>query len=320
MDEAGFGNMKGWIGVVVMAAILVTPVQAQSKRTMRQVQMIAMGGASDPAGPVVRSEAGEAAGISSPPEIPGFAVHDLSRRYVEYRMANELRGNVEGVVPPPIDAKNMAAPTLPVAASSPISVPFWMRPASPVLAMAPAVFTPGCTPVGYRPSGILSRDAEARRATFYANMSAIACEHGIPVGLFDAVIMRESRYDPAAISPKRAYGLTQLMPGTADGLGVNRFDIVGNLRGGARYLRQQLDRFGQVHLALAAYNAGPGRVRGGQIPRITETREYVANILTNWTRLSGFGRVATVQASSSPGTPPLTSMPVRRPGVAISTF
>ncbi|MCE3590077.1 lytic transglycosylase domain-containing protein, partial [Escherichia coli] len=123
--------------------------------------------------------------------------------------------------------------------------------------MAPPVFTPGCTPVGYRPSGILSRGAEARRAAFYANMSAIACEHGIPVGLFDAVIMRESRYDPAAISPKRAYGLTQLMPGTADGLGVNRFDIIGNLRGGARYLRQQLDRFGQVHLALAAYNAGP---------------------------------------------------------------
>ena len=312
--------MKEWIAAVAVTATLATSVQAQSKRIVRQVQLIAMGGVSDAAGPAARSEAGVPAGISSPPEIPGFAVHDLSRRYVEYRMANELRGDVESVVPAPPDTTSMAAPALPVAASSPISVPFWMRPASPVLAMAPAVFTPGCTPVGYRPSGILSRDAEARRATFYANMSAIACEHGIPVGLFDAVIMRESRYDPAAISPKRAYGLTQLMPGTADGLGVNRFDIVGNLRGGARYLRQQLDRFGQVHLALAAYNAGPGRVRGGQIPRITETREYVANILTNWTRLSGFGRVATVQASSSPGTPPLTSMPVRRPGVAVSTF
>ncbi|MCH3756032.1 lytic transglycosylase domain-containing protein, partial [Campylobacter coli] len=100
----------------------------------------------------------------------------------------------------------------------------------------------------------------------------------------------------------------------------NRFDIIGNLRGRARYLRQQLDRYGQVHQALAAYKARPGRVRGGQIPRITETREYVANILTNWSRLSGFGRVATVQASSLPVAPPLTSMAVRGPGVAISTF
>ncbi|WP_375244198.1 lytic transglycosylase domain-containing protein [Sphingomonas parapaucimobilis] len=312
--------MKKWITGAALAAMITVPANAQPRRGNRQVQMIAMGGASEPTGPGARSEAGVPAGISSPPEIPGFAVHDLSRRYVEYRMANELRGNVEGVVPAPIDAANMAVPALPVAASSPISVPFWMRPAGPALPMAPAVFTPGCTPVGYRPSGILSRGAEARRAAFYANMSAIACEHGIPVGLFDAVIMRESRYDPAAISPKRAYGLTQLMPGTADGLGVNRFDIIGNLRGGARYLRQQLDRFGQVHLALAAYNAGPGRVRGGQIPRITETRDYVANILTNWSRLSGFGRVATLQASSSRGTPPLTSMPVRRSGVAVSTF
>ena len=84
---------------------------------------------------------------------------------------------------------------------------------------------------------------------------------------------------------KQAYGLTQLMPATALGLGVNRYDVEGNLRGGATYLRQQLDRFGHYHLALAAYNAGPGRVKNGRIPRISETQNYVSNILSNWTML-----------------------------------
>ena len=90
--------MKEWIAAVAVTATLATSVQAQSKRIVRQVQLIAMGGVSDAAGPAARSEAGVPAGISSPPEIPGFAVHDLSRRYVEYRMANELRGDVESAL------------------------------------------------------------------------------------------------------------------------------------------------------------------------------------------------------------------------------
>src|SRR3546814_6079813 len=87
-----------------------------------------------------------------------------------------------------------------------------------------------------------------------------------------------------ALSPKNAFGLTQLMPGTAASLGVNRYSVEDNLRGGARYLRQQLDRFGHYHLALAAYNAGPGRVRGGLVPRIAETQAYVDNVIMNWAR------------------------------------
>ncbi|WP_283514563.1 lytic transglycosylase domain-containing protein [Sphingomonas sp. 2R-10] len=152
--------------------------------------------------------------------------------------------------------------------------------------MSPITFRAGCTPLSYQPSGLLARSAEARRAAYYGMMSAIACEQGIPTGLFDAVIMRESGYNPIATSRANAYGLAQLMPGTAVGLGVNRYDPLENLRGGARYLRQQLDRFGQVHLALAAYNAGPGRVRGGMVPRITETQAYVSNIISNWSRLT----------------------------------
>ena len=76
--------------------------------------------------------------------------------------------------------------------------------------------------------------------------------------------------------------MTQLIPGTARQLGVlNPWDPIANMRGGAKYLREHLDEFGQAHLALAAYNAGPGRVRAtGRVPRFRETIGYVQNILT----------------------------------------
>ena len=112
------------------------------------------------------------------------------------------------------------------------------------------------------------------------------------------MIIRESGYKAGIYSPKNAFGLTQLMPGTAADLGVNRYDVEQNLRGGARYLRQQLDRFGQVHLALAAYNAGPSRVRDGMLPRIAETQAYVDNVLLNWRRLAALPPRATVQVMS----------------------
>ena len=87
-----------------------------------------------------------------------------------------------------------------------------------------------------------------------------------------------------AVSHAGAAGLGQLMPATARDLGVaNRFDPYANISGAARYLRQMLDRFGVVHLAVAAYNAGPGavsRVRG--IPLNGETPSYVRNVLTSW--------------------------------------
>jgi hypothetical protein len=172
-----------------------------------------------------------------------------------------------------------------VAPFSSIPVPDWLR--GGIGGIQPVAFQPGCAPLGYRPSGFLARGAEARRAAYYGMMSAVACEQGIPIGLFDAMIIRESGYNPVATSSAKAYGLAQLMPATASGLGVDRYDPLQNMRGGARYLRQQLDRFGQVHLALAAYNAGPGRVRGGLIPRITETQAYVSNIIANWSRLTG---------------------------------
>ncbi|EPR15996.1 hypothetical protein M527_22600 [Sphingobium indicum IP26] len=106
----------------------------------------------------------------------------------------------------------------------------------------------------------------------------------MPTGLLDALVWTESRYNPLAVSPAGAAGLGQLMPATAKELGVfNRFDPMANIFGAARYLRQMLDRFGVVHLAVAAYNAGPGAVeRAGGIPRNGETPGYVRDVLRHW--------------------------------------
>lgn len=106
----------------------------------------------------------------------------------------------------------------------------------------------------------------------------------LPPRLLQALVWQESRFNPMAISPAGAAGLAQLMPATARELGVtNRHDPAQNVDGGARYLRQMLDRFGAIHLALAAYNAGPGAVsRAGGIPRNRETPGYVRSVIQRW--------------------------------------
>ncbi len=109
-----------------------------------------------------------------------------------------------------------------------------------------------------------------------------ARNEGFTPDLLRAVIRRESAFDPCAVSGKGALGLMQLMPETAEALGVTDvFDPEQNVRGGARYLGELLQRYhGDVALALAAYNAGPGRVaRYDGLPPIPETIDYVRDIL-----------------------------------------
>lgn len=97
--------------------------------------------------------------------------------------------------------------------------------------------------------------------------------------LFRSLIQAESAFNPNALSPKGAMGLGQLMPGTARALGVDPKDRDQNLDGAARYLLTQLAEFRSIPHALAAYNAGPHRVKQyGGIPPFTETKNYVARI------------------------------------------
>jgi soluble lytic murein transglycosylase-like protein len=110
-----------------------------------------------------------------------------------------------------------------------------------------------------------------------------ALRYGVDPALALAVAQQESGLNQSARSSAGAIGIMQLMPGTARDLGVDPYDLAQNVDGGVRYLRQQLDRFGDPSLALAAYNAGPGAVqRYGGIPPYPETQNYVARILGSW--------------------------------------
>jgi len=166
-------------------------------------------------------------------------------------------------------------------------VPDWMRGGRPnfeySLYRRTAYFPdPDCLTTGYFPRYGISADAQSRRRLYFHDILTAACEAGVPVRLFDALVAQESRYRPYARSHAGAMGLTQLMPGTARHLKVgNPWDVRENLTGGARYLREQLDRFGAWELALAAYNAGPGRiVQYDGIPPFRETRNYVRAIMS----------------------------------------
>lgn len=136
-----------------------------------------------------------------------------------------------------------------------------------------------------------AQQAAAVPDTYAAKVAELAARFDLSPALIEAVVWQESRWRANAVSPVGARGLAQLMPGTARELGVDADDPFANLEGGARYLREQLDRFdGDLEKALAAYNAGPGRViSAGGVPRIRETQSYVTSIMG---RLSDHSRSA----------------------------
>lgn len=116
----------------------------------------------------------------------------------------------------------------------------------------------------------------------------IAEETGVNANLLHAIIQVESAYNPGATSPKGAQGLMQLIPATAQRFGVEQsYDPEANVRGGARYIKKLLARFdNNLHLALAAYNAGEGSVQkyNNTIPPYPETQAYVVRVLSLFTQ------------------------------------
>lgn len=129
-------------------------------------------------------------------------------------------------------------------------------------------------------SDVVPRFSGSYKGEFLEVAKSAARKHNVPEDLFLRLVQQESGWNVGALSNKGATGLAQLMPGTANTLGVDINDPGQNLEGGARYLRQMFDKFGTWKLALAAYNAGPGAVEEhGGVPPYAETENYVSKIL-----------------------------------------
>lgn len=206
-----------------------------------------------------------------PTPRPGFdrALADASVDGVADRAAASNGGGQVG---------GLSFPSVPAAS---ILGPAFAQPAIPAPEVAPPSTVAGDAPAW-------ASDLPAAAGPWTGAIVDAAERHDVDPRLLAAMVWQESRFDPDAVSHAGARGLTQLMPGTAADLGVDPNDPLQNLDGGARYLREQLDRFGRTDLALAAYNAGPGRVSAaGGIPAITETRDYVTKVTGYLTRLGG---------------------------------
>jgi soluble lytic murein transglycosylase-like protein len=138
----------------------------------------------------------------------------------------------------------------------------------------------------------------------YERVAAVAARYDLDPALVMALIEVESGSDPRALSPKGAQGLMQVMPETAADVGLpEAADPAANLEAGCRYLAALLDSFGgDVRLALAAYNAGPGAVhRWGNIPPYRETRVFVARVSTAYRGLVGTDLLASERIGTDAG-------------------
>ena len=149
----------------------------------------------------------------------------------------------------------------------------------PVATRIPVTATPSVNP---QFSGrVVNDDGTLAADVPYADLFCSAgAAHGIPPSILAAVAKAESAFDPDAVSHAGAQGLMQFMPATAEEMGVDPYDPASAIDGAARYLSQNLRRFGSMELALAAYNAGPGNVQHHDgIPPFAETQAYVPKVL-----------------------------------------
>jgi soluble lytic murein transglycosylase-like protein len=163
--------------------------------------------------------------------------------------------------------------------------------------------------------------APGANTPYAAEIDAAAAKYDIDPALLRGLIRQESNFNPNAGSPAGARGLTQLMPGTAAALGVDPSIPAQAIEGGAKYLRQQLDKFGKPELALAAYNAGPGAVqRYGGIPPYAETQNYVRKVMAYAAEYRQAAPAAPVAAAASVASAAATAVapaPVSSPAAGL---
>ena len=154
----------------------------------------------------------------------------------------------------------------------------------------------GSTPTPSLPTGAiastdvtLTGDMDQRRRALEPLFEAAGARYGVDPALLAAVAWTESSFQPDVVSHAGAIGLMQIMPGTAEGLGVDPRDPAQAIDGTRRAIcRDALDQFGDVRLALAAYNAGPGAVAShGGIPPYPETMAYVVKVMDRYESLRG---------------------------------
>ncbi len=242
-----------------------------------------------------------ARGMASGPAKLGIA--DLIVRQLERSGSGAVDVAPDAPAGQPVPVQWPAAQPAPV--QSPAGLPAPVQ--SPAGPPAPAQ-SPARAVDRYRNFSVIGRDqarnlrlrslAEARGDAvadtlrrFEPEIHRAAAAEGLDPALVLAVVMVESGGDPSARSAKGATGLMQLMPGTAGDMGVADPAHPGqNLEGGSRYLARMLERYDQdLELALAAYNAGPGRVdrAGKAVPDIPETRRYIQKVLDHYQSLGG---------------------------------
>ncbi len=199
-------------------------------------------------------------------QLVSAAFRWFSRQTCTTRRRVIMAGAIAAVTAP-IWLINITVATLGTTVVFPLS-PFFLKEKITALASY-AAHRPGCFFLGHPETATLVAAAERR--------------HRLPRGLLAALVAVESNGRPHRISRAGAMGPGQLMPGTARALGVSDpFDSAENIDAAARLLAAHIARFGSLRLAVAAYNAGPGAVRGGRVPANGETPAYVAKVMRGY--------------------------------------